>query len=353
MMKLSKEIFKAIKANLLILAVISLSSSESKAQFASSYDQFLKEFYHETENEDLVKTKSEYPEACKTIIPDELMNLLESNSWNSIGISDPGTDSITGFNQAYLRSLMIRALQNNLNLKTVKENFQYQDENKGGISSKYQEMYSFEISGSSSDSFPLIRKYFLPSGETIVFIGKGKSSLKNHYALNISCSLYHSETVAKSADHIFRTDYEVASSGLISDLKGSEKFNITSVNGRLIGPSVLFNGHEIEKRQKRYFYYQDGPRLEADSLVQNSSGTDTGEGLWTALITSVLWQLTSIVSNGNSTVKQVSESYDKTLNGIYRMVENNSMKFSISRLILASDRLYPVLNIENINSVKQ
>lgn len=371
----------------LLLAAGSVCCSDALAQSSTSLSRLMDDYYRETGKK---KTGNEYasaPSATRSVLPAEMWEEMDQKL---IGISDPSLDSADGYRQAYLRALMLMALQKKSTVKVVTENFRSLNESSKGTRSKYEEMYSVEAY-LRLGTLPVVSSYFrLKSGETILLLDKvfqpddddsdtqqnsawvtsfpdslllrvdSSYSGKNDFSgvtlcygcLYVSCSLYHLETITDRSQHIFRTGYDVICPDSVW-CTGSDAFSYTSVNGRWSNFASFFNGEAIPKPDICYFYNTGKGYHSSDSTLSQAVGMATVEGLWPALITGVLWQITGIEANSSTTVRQVSDECSASRRDLSRVVESHRVTFGLDRLAYASGRLYSVLSVNILYPDKQ
>lgn len=362
-----KNYISSLGKNLLVLTVLDISSLNLLSQQVDVDKSFWDVFNLETENINLKDSNSNIPIAVKAILPDKFTDSLSDGATFSIGISDPEANPETAFQQAYYRALMLGALQQKSQIKMVSENFAQQKEKANLSKSKYEEMYHIEAMISLNDSFPVIDSYRLPSQETLVLIAFPKSrhqtissgrnySFRNekHNNMKVSCSLYHLENIANRSQQIFRTDYETSRLDTSMVYPKHEKFCFTFVNSRWCKLSTSFDNKETERPNARYYYYYaKDTNQKNDSLLIKSVGATTSEGLWPALITGILWQMSGNASGNTISFKEVSEYYNQTVIHLNSTVENKTLRFNIKKLLLDTDCLYSILDIEKFNSEKK
>ena len=233
-------------------------------------------------------------------------------------------------------------------------------------------MYHVETTFSLADSFTIISQYRLTSNETVLLIsypdrqqlsntGKRKSTrsgsndaCQKTKLLKVACSLYHLENITDRSQHIFRTDYELkpAVNGQLSNTL-PEKFRFVFVNEYWCKLTSWYNNVESVKPNNRYFYYPKNLHELTDSLLNKSVGASTLEGLWPALITSVLWQLSGNNSESNTKFRQVSDYYQQSVTQLNSTVDNKTLQFDLVRLLFDSNCLYTVLEIGKFNKEKK
>ncbi|OFY16556.1 MAG: hypothetical protein A2X11_12665 [Bacteroidetes bacterium GWE2_42_24] len=346
------------------------------------------DFYHETDSRGAATICHTIPPFVRSILPQVFFTpFSELSEPCMVGVSDPGLDSVTGYRQAYLRALILSALKRKSNVRMVADDFESQKESTDKTKSKYEEMYTVDASYCAA-RLPQVLQYFRTSGgETILYIqqpavsgwqapdeaiesatmksnqnrginsGDNKSAAEETISktvslaeirydtlMKVSCSLYHLENVIDRSQHIFRTGYMARGMDtvLYSD---QEDFGYTSVNGHWCDFNTKFNGAEIPENNTRYFY-QTCTNQNADSSISQSIGMATAEGLWPAIVTGVLWQVTGIAADSNTTIRRVNDSYDETLIHLTRRIETHAAGFDLLRFVLASGRLYAILGVE-------
>ena len=350
----------------LILVVLVIFSLNLHSQQVVMDKSFWDIFNRETDNNDLKDSNFNAPIAVKAILPDKFAGSFSDDQIFSIGISDPEDDPETGFKQAHYRALMLGALQQKSLVKMVSENFAKQKEKSATSKSKYEEMYRIEATISLIDSFPVLNSYRLPSKETIVLIGYPQSRHQTNNSgriklirndkrnnMKVTCALYHLENITNRSQQIFRTDYETSRSDTSKVYPKQEKFCFTYVNSRWCNLSTSFDGKEIGRPNARYYYFLKNTDQKNDSLLNKSVGATASEGLWPSLITSVLWQISGNASGNYISFKEVSDYFDQTVIHLNSTVENKLLRFNIKKLLLDSNCLYSILDIEKLNSEKK
>ena len=359
-----KNYLDSVVKTLLVLPVLVIYSLNLHSQQVNTDKSFWDVFNCETNNINLKDSNLNVPVAVKAMLPDKFAESFSDGITFSIGISDPETDPETGFRQAYFRALMLGALQQKSFVKMVSENFAQQKEKANSSKSKYEEMYHIEATISLNDSFPVVDSYRLPSQETIVLIASpksrnptlsiGRDKLCNgkRNSMKVICSLYHLENIANRSQHIFRTDYETSRLDTSRVYPKQEKFCFTFVNSRWCKLSTSFDDKETGRPNARYYYFLKGTDQKNDSLLNKSVGAATSEGLWTALITGILWQMSGYAS-GNFTFKEVSDYYNQTAIHLNSTVENKTLRFNIKKMLMDTNCLYSILDIEKLNSDKK
>jgi hypothetical protein len=363
--KLKKSLFK-VGRSFVVLVVLVLFSFKLHGQQIVPDKSFIDIFNRETGGNNLSDSNLIAPIPVKAVLPDKFTELFPGSGFFSIGISDPVEDPDTGIRQAYYRALMLGALQQKSSVKMVSENFAKQKEKSNASRSKYEEMYRIEATISLNDSFSVLDAYRLPSKETIVLISapqprnqtsnSGKNKLfrtEKRNNIKVSCALYHLENIANRSQQIFRTDYETTRFDTSKAYPRNEKFCFTNVNGRWFKLSTWFDGKEAAMPNALYYYFNKNNNQRNDSLLNQSVGATASEGLWPALITSVLWQMSGNASGNYITFKEVTDYYNQTVISLNSTVENKILKFNIKRMLMDSNCLYPILDIETQNSEKK
>ena len=356
----------SVRKLLLLLPVLVIFILNLHGQQVRVDKSFWDVFNRETDNINPKDSSLNIPVAVKAMLPDKFAEAFSGNSAFSIGISDPEADPETGFRQAYFRALMLGALQQKSLVKMVSENFAQQKEKANTSKSKYEEMYHIEATISLNDSFPVLDSYRLPSQETLVLIAyptsrhqtlsSGRTKLFRNDKRNnmkISCSLYHLENIANRSQQIFRTDYETSRPDTSRVYPKHENFCFTFVNSRWCKLSTTFDGKETVRSDKRYYYFLKNTNQKNDSLLNKSVGATASEGLWPALITGVLWQMSGNASGNYISFKEVSDYYNQTVIHLNSTVENKTLRFNIKKMLLDSNCLYSILDIEKLNSEKK
>ncbi|GEM_PF-1677148 len=355
-----------VRKSLVVLTLLVIFSLNLHSQQVNVDKSFWDVFNRETDNINPKDSNLNIPVAVKAMLPDKFADSFSDGVTFSIGISDPEVDPEIGFRQAYYRALMLGALQQKCLIKMVSENFAQQKEKANSSKSKFEEMYHIEAMISLNDSFPVVDSYRLPSQETFVLIAYPKSrhqtlsSGRNklfrndkHNNMKVSCSLYHLENIANRSQQIFRTDYETSRLDTSTIYPKHEKFCFTFVNSRWCKLSTSFDGKETVRPNYRYYYYLKNTNQKNDSLLNQSVAATASEGLWPALINSVLWQMSGNASGNYISLKEVSDYYNQTAIHLNSTVENKTLRFNIKRMLLDSNCLYSILDIEKLNSEKK
>lgn len=349
------------------LAILVFQAFVLAAQSDSARGQLLSNFYQEGSNNEF---HQQTPVATRSALPPQLWSLSNPAA---IGISDPGLDSATALRQAFLRSLFVKALAKASSIQMVAENFKSLKESANGVKTRFEEMYTV-TSTLQFDSLPQIKEvYRLTNGETIVVLDETCASTglvrssdsadqpashpdtaqpSNAGMIETVCTLYHLEVAADRSQQVFRTEYSIKPSN--SDfLTDEELFGYTSVNGRWCNFTSVWNGKEMVSGNTRYYYFTSNPPPPPDSTLVGKLGMASVEGLWPALITGILWQITGIDADSNTTIKQVADNYNQTRRDLSRVVESHNLLFKINKLAYESGKLFTLIDIEIIQNYQQ
>lgn len=299
------------------------------------------------------KNADDIPVTVKSFLPKEFCTPFDEDKRVVIGISDPKNDSLTGFNQAWLRAHMVAALQEQVKVNMVAEFFSSQRETSVTKVSRYEEMYNIEAGIPQTISLKLISSYILSSGETILFaeiLPEKQESLPKPGRLKFECSLYHIENILERGQHIYRTNYHSYPHNYPGERPGEEKYEVYSFNNLWYTITGSFNGEKSSRPNLKFFYSMErGSQFEQHNL-DGAVGVTTVEGLWPAFMTALLWQIAGVLDYGNPSVSQVTDSYSKHIKHLSRTAESNTVRSKLKKLVLVSDRLYPIIQIEQINT---
>lgn len=304
--------------------------------------------------------ESELPNCVKSFLPNKLCEFPYAQEKVVLGISNPNCNSLTGIRQAWLRAYLVAALQENVKVSVVADFYSSRNESSGAAISKFEEMFSIESQFNNNKTLKLIASYILSTGETIVFAqvaeqeGANKSNPKQKNGLfKIKGSLYHIESILERGQHLYKTNYEIFSQNELAAKQLQEQYEVNSFNNLWYSISGSFNGVATVRTNSKYFYSLEKPSLTNKNDVQNYVGVSTMEGLWPAYISAILWQIAGVTSYGNPSVSVVNDNFRNLNKQLNRTAESNLFNSKLIKLILVSDRLYPILEIEQINSCEK
>lgn len=365
-----------------------ISTALCQGQDTTSSQRLINDFYRDTPPGSERTGNSQESLAVRTALPQEIWLMSKPAA---IGISDAGLDSATAWHQAYLRALALLALSSETRVQMVAENFKAIREARNGVKSRFEEMYTVEAS-LVTKALPDVKTYFtLANGETIIVLDPisqsncppdssmtdsvngttangllpdslapseavatdlnvpDRVSLFPSAILSIRCTLYHLEVATDRSQQVFRTEYTITSSDS-TFIHDHDSFGYTSVNGRWCNFTSKWNGQELPVSSTRHYYFNGNPPPPPDSTLAGQLGMSTIEGLWPALITGVMWQVTGIGADSNATVRQVSDHYNNTRRDLSRVAESHRLNFKINRLAYESGKLFTLLEIEIIQN---
>jgi len=299
------------------------------------------------------KNADEIPVTVKSFLPKEFCTPFDEGKRVVVGISDPKIDSLTGFKQAWLRAHMVAALQEQVRVNMVAEFFSSQRETSVTKLSRYEEMYNIEAAIPQNSGLKLLSSYILSSGETILFaeILPGKKVKNSKPGIfKFVCSLYHIENILDRGQHIYRTNYHIYPQNFSGERPGEEKYEVYSFNNLWYTITASYNGVKSPRPNSKFFYTPERGSYSEQPNLDGSVGVTTVEGLWPAFMTALLWQIAGVLDYGNPTVSQVTDSYSNHIKNFSRTAESNTVRSKLKKLVLASDRLYPIIQIEQINT---
>jgi len=284
-----------------------------------------------------------YPVGVKSFIPKDVFEVLKLEGTYVIGISDAAMDSVSGYDLAYTRARMMASLTSKIGLSVVSESF---EESEDKSISKYEELFAVRLK--ENVSFDVINSYRLKSGETII-VGKirektegERESIESRNNYNCEIRLYHIENITDRSQNIYRTSYRMCL---------DEEYEMYYVNNKWIEYCTRFNNKKLERKSEKYFYSTDW--VEKDQISDTHLGINVNDGLWAAYICSYLWQLTTVLREGEPSVKMISDNYSKKAINLSRTSEKYTISSRLEKLILSSDMIYPVVSLKQLSIVKK
>lgn len=279
------------------------------------------------------------PIPVKSTIP-QVFNLASAPVF--VGISDPAIgDTLLAMNQAYARAVFMYALKNAKG-RGVTDFFH--DEDSGGLMSNYEELCLLQMNCSIPLSQCSFNHHQLSSGEIIVLLTVNPGIPPKNVIVNFAGEM---EIYAKeiSLDDVSRTINRISVNNNIvfypsmMALNSDYRFHADS-RGK-ISINSKFNEYNPVFEQYRYFYE---PEDETELPEKKFSGAPVYHGLWYALISDVVKQISRQFMNEQVRVKQVGDEYQSKLISLNRETGTFDCVVQVQNIVLKNNSLHVMLS---------
>jgi hypothetical protein len=275
--------------------------------------------------------------SAKTIvIPDSILNSLKQFSNELIGISDPGLDSLTGYNQAIFRAVLINSLSYSNRINQVEDNFLHTNDGKNRSKTKgvFSEMYSVETIVSLPKKSNVIINWStkLSSGEYIVAIDPTplqNDSLKSSFPVKFL--LFHKVNEAGSLYQLFRLKYKISKiifpEELISFSDSLDFFWINQDKKRF---NRVFCENSSLSMSHKFFYRGMNGYFRSTTSDEQGMSISTIYGLWPALINGITWQLPVNMQSDSLVIREVGDFYNSLALRLNRTIQSSKVTFNLT-----------------------
>ncbi len=311
-----------------LLVIAQQFEPEPKAiekEFKAFRDSFDKEFGSEDATNSEVKVLSYRPEV---VLPEWFVNFNSQNTQTSLGISDPGLDSLDAINQAIHRALALASFAHHARIKNVSDNY-YIDNGGKKTLGKFNSLtlyLSFD-----SLAYTLRNSTYTTNGEALVMIKMTNDPI-NRIALESSIELYQSET---SGSIINRLKMETKSPANEDKYLKSSWTLMESSHSYEI--SSIWEDRLLSLPQAKYKYIL--PSAVNDLTSQNNDfAFDMKYGLWYAYINALAVNMEQM-EVFSSQIQILESKYDDQYQDLSRVIFSEAISFSISGIQVQDNKL--------------
>jgi len=310
--------------------VLAQTVDPSRSSVENAYESFKKELHEELGDTDDGEQNTVLAYRPIVRLPDWFINFknTDPNHSLSVGISDPGLDSVNALEQATVRALAIAAFSNKSLIQNVSDNY-YLDKDGAKTLGKF---ISFTYYTSQETlGLKLLDYEYTSNGEMLVLIDYVNTGDTN-YNIKSNIELFQSETSGKV---ISRLLFEVeAQSNQGEDLKDSwlvkENRNSFEIESEWDGESLAFI-------PAKYRYVSDLSTGEnADNI--GDFNFDMKYGLWYAYINALATNMEQM-EVFNSQVKFLDDKYDRQFQDLTRIVFTENTTFNIAGFTISDNKL--------------
>ncbi len=238
---------------------------------------------------------------------------------NSVGISDPFTNSEKAYEQAYNRAIFLLSVQIYTSVNGMNELFTKRDDESDYNSSVYTQYYQlFSKSHINQEKVKVVEKTYLKTGECIVKIRYNlDESFDKTFNTYVSVDWYSQE---KNMDHAYSDVEKLMSSGNTlskAGLSGSCAYTYRRIDNK---------EEVLSECPENYEYYVPFFQYYFESAWRKSS-----KGLWNSYFHNYIRKIVVASQLAQNTVKNVSDGYQKLENNLARNIVLNQNSFYIAR----------------------
>ncbi len=334
-------------AALLVLAITGIAQTEPvKTPVDSSYESFIKTFDAEFQVSPNQSQDRNNPAGPKGFYPAVELPAWLLNGWEAdeirrtgVGISDPGMDSMQGFQQAMIRALAMIAMSENCQIENVLDNY-YLDKQGKKTLGKFNSFTSLFASKSFSYNSVVIKERIVNSnGETILLVSltrdltarvpdgevkylienfeSEQTETKNPFVLGkMRTTLQYFDTTGQKRVSTWQRSYSPGGAGIES---GEDTLRVLNFDKAFI-----------------YFVPTGADTVQPSSEFSQFFTLEYGLwNAWQSAIVSHLEQLDVFASQ----VKNLDEQSGKGFQGLTRVIFSGEGAFSVKAAIVRENKL--------------
>ena len=316
-----------------LLSIAQQYEPEPKA-IEKEFNAFLNSFDKEFDSEDFTNSEVNVLSYCPAVIlPEWFVNYNSQNSQTSLGISDPGLDSLDALNQAIHRALALASFGRHARIKNVSDNYYIDNEGKKNLG-KFNSLTLYL--SSDSLAYKLRNSTYTTNGEALVLI-EMTNDPSNRIALESSIELYQSETTGSVFSRLKMETKSPADED--KHLKSSWTLMESSHSYEI---SSIWEDRLLQLPQAKYKYLL--PSGLNDSTSQNNDfAFDMKYGLWYAYINALAVNMEQM-DVFSSQVKILESKYDEQYQDLSRVIFSEALSFTIAGIQVVDNRLSLKLN---------
>lgn len=265
-----------------------------------------------------------------------------------IGISDPGMDSVTGYEQALLRGKSLFLLLRNSSFQNITDDYtNYTGEKEvDGYATKFHDYTKISsIDTSIIYNFSVVGQHITKYGETVLLI-KANPDMKSPG--KIKSTAEYMQIFVETGSGIDKIEFINISTVETSNDDDSVA-NQLSYQYKFVNQSFeilsAFNELNIDLPLRSYNYYPSD-NLEFDT-TQLSYHAHLKKGLWNSYISRFIIEMTSVGKNSPTLIKNTDDFYTKKNEGLIRTILSDTLTFNINYVRIKNNHLLVDLTGQN------
>ncbi|MCF8364951.1 MAG: hypothetical protein K9H16_04170 [Bacteroidales bacterium] len=305
-------------------SVFAQNANPKQKQVEHAYETFQQEFDEEFDDDnEMISQKNVLSYRPAVTLPDWLVNFNASHSGKflSVGISDPGLDSLDALEQATVRALALAAFSKKVNIQNVSDNY-YLDNDGVKALGKFNSFTFYTTTDTLG--FKLLEYDFTSNNEMLALI-EVLDNTDDPFLIQADIELFQSETSGKIISRLY---FEVSA----QDSRGENiKTNwLLKETANSIEISSTLDGVSIKANPAKYKYLAPDTvqSRDADNAVFSF---DMKYGLWNAYLNALAANMEQM-EVFNSQVKFLDDKYDRQYQDLTRIVFTENISFNISGL---------------------
>ncbi|HNQ83076.1 MAG TPA: hypothetical protein PKM34_05485 [Bacteroidales bacterium] len=263
-------------------------------------------------------------------------------SFQVIGISDPGLDSVTARRQAIFRALYLGSLMNGCRVRNLVDYYsQEKSAHNSELTGKYADYFEFtSFSPHGVDESTVVHQHLNDNGECLVIIDFPAYSGGNPaLAFQTNGMITEFQRNGKYESNS-RIDFSLKA-GRHDDADGF-RYLFRSINGLVDMES--YSGNEMLPQADARYKYTQTVTTEAP---RDKQGIKTDRGLWNALLLAIIKDITVDIRTRSALVKSTADNYTGNSLALDREAVTGKLSFRLNRIILYDINLWAIL--EQIN----
>ncbi len=327
-------------------------------EFRGLFEHELGEHISESLMDSITADTSLFDVSFPALLPPWLLEIPKSDddSLYMLGISEPGMDSLPGYEMATRRALVMLALTGGPDVANIRDYYSAISDNR--IAGVYIEFTRFMADVNACIScVDVIRTHLTRYDETIVLARMSKTDLNlddnTEIGLQLHASLYsHLRSSGRSIDMNEKLDMET-----FFYMDGCEPYGInyqyTDIN-RIVNTKTMINDELVSDLPALGLRYTTGRYNRARPVVYSESGhgeyysgsskpgISLRNGLWHALVTGILGSLSDAAHEGSIHFRQVGDLYNNMPVSLSREAVNVKVALPMPSLLVKNNFLYLV-----------
>jgi len=283
------------------------------------------------------------PEVVMVVIPFQLFTPPSAAFFPCPGISDPGMDTLQARKQAIERAWMLRGMLSDATLRHISDHFVVSRPGSANSGTRFEEYYEIRANYPRellyADSSVHLSK--LSSGEYIAWIpARDHNSPQAADSSGITegllkATLYLNDKLVFRPRLAFRAIYQ-AGFPAGNAYRATDGMEFTWYPG---GKCLYLTPADTLEPQtdRKLYYYMTG---ENNAGENSPGGIPVLEGLWPALMSCLMIQLTELPDTGNAKLKSLNETYRDEASNLQRTIRTANVSFVPGCISIRHQKLY-------------
>lgn len=263
-------------------------------------------------------------------LPQWLFNLDAYSSANilSIGISDPGLDSLQALQQATLRALSLAAFSKNCEVQNVSDNY-YFDTDGHKTLGKFNSFTKFKTSAILN--YTILQSFYTGNKEMMVLIDAHENS--SGFLIHANMELFQSET---SGQIMSRLQFDLDAES--PDGKKSSLSWLLQETDRSFEIKSEWNANRVNIPNAKYKYKASEPDNDETPSPNYAYNFSMKYGFWSACILAMAVNMEQM-ETFSSQIKTMDDVFDDQFQDLTRIVYSEECAFTLEKITVTDNHL--------------